>query len=55
MKAHIGVDADSALVHTITTTPANEHDITQAHALVHGEEEVVTFSKVAPIIWTAYR
>jgi IS5 family transposase len=41
MKAHIGVDADSGLVHTVTTTPANEHDITQAHALVHGEEEVI--------------
>jgi len=24
MKAHIGVDADSGLVHTVTTTPANE-------------------------------
>ena len=41
MKAHIGVDADSGLVHTVTTTPANEHDITQAHALVHGEEDVI--------------
>jgi len=35
MKAHIGVDAESGLVHTVTTTPANDHDITQAHALVH--------------------
>lgn len=41
MKAHIGVDADSGLVHTVTTTAANVHDITQAHALVHGEEQVV--------------
>ncbi len=41
MKAHIGVDADSGLVHTVTTTPANAHDITQAHALLHGEEQVV--------------
>ena len=41
MKAHIGVDADSGLVHTVATTAANAHDITQAHALLHGEEDVV--------------
>ena len=41
MKAHIGVDADSGLVHTVTTTAANAHDVTQAHALLHGQEEVV--------------
>ena len=41
MKAHIGVDADSGLVHTVTTTPANAHDVTQARALLHGQEEVV--------------
>lgn len=41
MKAHIGVDAESGLVHTVTTTPANDHDITQAHALLHGQESVV--------------
>ncbi|MFW8564815.1 IS5 family transposase [Orrella sp. 11846] len=41
MKAHIGVDAESGLVHTVTTTSANEHDITQTHALLHGEETVV--------------
>jgi IS5 family transposase len=40
MKAHIGVDAQSGLVHTVTTTAANAHDITQAYALLHGEEEV---------------
>ena len=38
MKAHIGADADSGLVHSVTTTAANAHDITQAHALLHGEE-----------------
>jgi IS5 family transposase len=41
MKAHIGVDADSGLVHTVTTTSANAHDLTQAHALLNGQEEVV--------------
>ena len=38
MKAHIGVDADSGLVHTVVGTAANVHDVTQASALVHGEE-----------------
>ncbi len=41
MKAHIGTDAESGLVHSVETTPTNEHDITQAHKLVHGEEEAV--------------
>ncbi|MBN9463517.1 MAG: IS5 family transposase [Burkholderiales bacterium] len=38
MKAHIGVDADSGLVHTVIGTPANMNDVTQAGALLHGEE-----------------
>jgi IS5 family transposase len=41
MKAHIGVDADSGLVHTVTTTPANESDVTQVADLLHGKEEHV--------------
>ena len=38
MKAHIGVDMESGLVHTVVGTAANVHDVTQAHALLHGEE-----------------
>ena len=38
MKAHIGVDADSGLVHTVVGTAANVNDVTQASGLVHGEE-----------------
>ncbi|MEQ1527665.1 MAG: IS5 family transposase [Gallionella sp.] len=38
MKAHIGVDAQSGLVHTLIGTAANVHDVTQAQALLHGEE-----------------
>ncbi len=38
MKAHIGVDLDSGLVYTVLTTPANVNDVTQAHALLHGQE-----------------
>ncbi len=38
MKAHIGVDADSGLVHSVVGTAANVNDVTQAHVLVHGEE-----------------
>ena len=41
MKAHIGVDADSGLVHTVVGTAANAHDVTQASALLHGEESDV--------------
>ena len=41
MKAHIGVDADSGLVHTVTTTPANEADVEQVDELLHGKERVV--------------
>ena len=41
MKAHIGVDADSGLVHTVIGTAANVNDVTQASALVHGEESDV--------------
>ncbi len=39
MKAHIGVDAESGLVHSMVGTAANESDVSQAHALLHGHEE----------------
>ena len=38
IKAHIGADAESGLVHTVKCTPANAHDVTEANALLHGEE-----------------
>lgn len=38
MKAHIGVDAESGLVHTVIGTAANVHDINAAEALLHGQE-----------------
>jgi len=41
MKAHIGVDADSGLVHTVIGTAANANDVTQGHGLLHGEETVI--------------
>ena len=41
MKAHIGVDADSGLTHTVVATAANVADVTLAHALLHGEEQDV--------------
>lgn len=40
MKAHIGVDAETGVVHSLVTTPANAADVTQAHQLLHGEEVV---------------
>ncbi len=40
MKAHTGVDADAGFVRTVLTTAANVADVTQAHALLHGQETV---------------
>jgi IS5 family transposase len=40
MKAHIGVDADSGLVHTVRGTAGSVHDVTEANSLLHGEETV---------------
>jgi IS5 family transposase len=41
MKAHIGVDVASGVVHTLTGTAANEADINQMAAVLHGREEAV--------------
>ncbi|MFA0925231.1 transposase, partial [Xanthomonas fragariae] len=38
MKAHIGVDDASGLVHHVECTAANVADITQAYKLLHGVE-----------------
>jgi len=41
MKAHIGVDKDSGLVHSVCTTTANEQDIDSSKNLLHGAEHEV--------------
>ena len=41
MKAHIGADRDSKLVHTVVVTSANVADVTQAAELLHGAEQQV--------------
>jgi len=41
MKAHIGADVASGVVHTVVGTAANQADITQAAALLHGQESDV--------------
>ena len=41
MKAHIGVDKDSGLIHSVSTTGANVCDVTVTAELLHGEERVV--------------
>lgn len=38
-KAHIGVDKESGLVHTVKVTAANEHDVTVTSELLTGDEE----------------
>ena len=39
MKAHIGADDAHGLVHTVEGTAANVSGLSQAHALLHGEEK----------------
>jgi IS5 family transposase len=41
LKAHIGVDAGTGYVHTVTATGANVHDLDQAARLVRDDDEVV--------------
>jgi IS5 family transposase len=38
MKAHIGADAESGLVHTVRGTAANVNDVVEANSLLHGDE-----------------
>jgi transposase, IS5 family len=38
MKAHIGADAESGLVHTVRGTAASVHDVVEANSLLHGHE-----------------
>jgi len=40
MKAHIGVDAESGLVHTVRGTSGHVSDIAEANSLLHGEEGI---------------
>ena len=41
MKAHIGVDAATGYVHSVTATAANVHDLDEATHLVRADDEVV--------------
>jgi IS5 family transposase len=41
MKAHIGVDDESGLVHSVECTAANAPDVAQMHKLLHGKEDTV--------------
>ena len=41
MKAHIGVDSETGLVHSMSATAANVHDVTETHNLLHGGETLV--------------
>ena len=41
MKAHIGTDRDSGMVHTVISTAANVSDISQTAGLLHGSETQV--------------
>jgi len=41
MKAHVGVDMTTGLVHTVVGTAGNVADVAQAHTLLHGSEKIV--------------
>lgn len=41
MKAHIGVDSRTKLIHSVVATPANVHDSQVLPDLLHGEETTV--------------
>jgi transposase, IS5 family len=41
MKAHIGTDAGTGYVHSLTATPANVHDLDEAANLVRDDDDVV--------------
>ena len=41
MKAHIAVDADSGLVHTVRGTAGHVADVTEGNSLLHGQETAV--------------
>lgn len=41
MKCHMGVDAGTGYIHSITATSANVHDISEAAKLIRAEDEVV--------------
>ena len=40
MKAHIGADADSGLVHSVRGTSGHVSDVTEGNSLLHGQESV---------------
>jgi IS5 family transposase len=41
MKCHIGVDAESGLVHTVRGTAGSVNDVVEANSLLHGQEKDV--------------
>jgi uncharacterized spore protein YtfJ len=42
MKAHIGADAGTGYVHTVTATAANVHDLDEAVHLVRADDDILT-------------
>ena len=45
MKAHVGVDAQSGIVHSVDTTTAKTHDSQVWDALLHGDETSIWADK----------
>lgn len=49
MKAHIGVDEFSGLVHHVKCAATNVGDVTAAHELLHGKEYCVLADTATPV------
>ncbi len=50
MKRHIAVNAQSALVRSLETTPANSSDAAPAHVLFHDETPVAPADLLSPLM-----
>jgi len=53
IKVHIGVNAESGLVHSMAGTAANVADVTQVDQLLHGDETYVCVAMRAIPAWTS--
>jgi IS5 family transposase len=42
MKMHVGVDAGTGYIHSVTATAANVHDITEAHKLIREDDKFMS-------------
>ena len=39
MKIHVSIDEENGIIHSVSITAANEHDVTEVANLLHSEED----------------